>query len=148
MATMGFRPYPGPDANKIVHLPEVVSATFVTGDLVILTTGYVTIATVDEDIYGIALADKTGTTGAMIPVYVLSGGEKLLAEATATTTEAMKGVGYELTMTAGGMGVATGTTSSPTFILEKLDPRDGPTTGAGGRVIGHILDASLDAIGG
>jgi hypothetical protein len=148
MATMGFRPYPGPDANKIAWLPEVVSATFKTGDLVILSAGFVTIATVDEDIYGIALKDYTGTTSTPIPVYVLSGGEKLIAEATATTTEVMKGVGYELTMTAGSMGVATSTTSSPTFMVEQLDPRDGATTGAGGRVIGHIYDSSIDGIGG
>lgn len=148
MATMGFRPYPGPDANKIAWLPEVVSATFKTGDLVILSSGYVTIATVDEDIYGIALQDYTGTTSTLIPVYVLSGGEKLIAEATATTTEVMKGVGYEITMTAANMGVATDTTSSPTFMVEQLDPRDGATTGAGGRVIGHIYDSSIDGIGG
>jgi hypothetical protein len=56
MATMGFRPYPGPDPRKIVYIPEN-AAEFVTGDLVIITSGYVEVATDDLEVFGIALAN-------------------------------------------------------------------------------------------
>ena len=147
---MGFRPYPGPDATKIVHLPEEASQTFVAGDLVIHdgSSGEVEIATDDDDVYGIALRDASGTTGTMIPVYVITPGDRFIAEASATTSEANKGINYALVMTGGSMAVNPGSTSSPAFIIDELDPRDGPTTGAGGRVIGRFFYTSMNSIGG
>jgi hypothetical protein len=149
MAYIGFRPYPGPDPSKIVHLPEVASATFKMGDLVIYSGGYVSVATSDADVFGIAMQDKSGTTGTMIPVYVITPEDKFIAQSSSATLEAYKGNAYGCTLTTpGAMCVTAGTTGNATFYIEKLDPRDGVKTSAGGRVIGRFVIASMDAIGG
>lgn len=148
MATFGFKPFPGPDSKKIVHLPEGSGATFYTGDLVIFTSGYVQVATNDDDIFGIAMRNSSGTIETDIPVYVITPGDKFIAESSATIAETNKGVAYDLVMTAGSMAVNPGGTSSAAFYIERLDPRDGPTTGAGGRVIGRFIYTSMDSIGG
>lgn len=149
MAYMGFLPYPGPDATKIVHLPEVVSATFLAGDLVKISGGYVTIATVDTDVFGISLGDHTGTTGALVPIYVITPEDRFIAQSSATTAEAYKGVAYNVDVsTPGSMCVDAGTTGDASFYIDELDPRDGVHTGAGGRVIGRFVYSSMDAIGG
>jgi hypothetical protein len=146
MATMGFRPYPGPDPRKIIWLPES-AAEFVVGDLVIISSGNVACATDDLEVFGIALSNHD-ISGDMVPVYTITPGDRFIAEATATTTEAMKGNAYALTMTTGSMGVDTSSTTTPSFYIDELDPRDGPTTGAGGRVIGRFIADACDAIGG
>jgi hypothetical protein len=149
MAYIGFRPYPGPDATKITHLPEVVSATYKAGDLVKISGGYVTVATADTDVFGIALNDYTGTTGADTMVYVITPEDKFLAQSSAATLESYKGNAYGCTLTTpGSMCVTAGTTGNATFYIEKLDPRDGVDTSAGGRVIGRFVISSMDAIGG
>ena len=149
MAYIGFRPYPGPDAKNIVHLPEVVSATYKAGDLVKISGGYVTVATSDQDVFGIALNDYTGTTGADTMVYVISTDDKFLAQSNAATLESYKGNAYGCSVTTpGSMCVTAGTTGNVTFYIEKLDPRDGVKTSAGGRVIGRFVISSMDAIGG
>jgi hypothetical protein len=149
MAYMGFRPYPDSDATKIVHLPEVVSATFLTGDLVILSGGFVTVATSDANVYGIAMKDYTGTTSALIPVYVITPEDRFICQSSAATLETHKGNAYGCTLTTpGSMCVVAGTTGNATFYIDELDPRDGPTTSAGGRVIGRFVIDSMDAIGG
>lgn len=146
MATMGFRPYPGPDARKIVWLPES-AAEFVIGDLVIISGGNVAVATNDDDIFGIALSDHD-ISGDMVPVYVITPGDRFIAEANGTTAETNKGVAYALVLTTGSMSVDVSSTTTPAFYIDELDPRDGPTTGAGGRVIGRFYYTSMDAIGG
>ena len=148
MATMGFRPYPGPIADRIVHLPEAATQTSDQGDLVIISSGKVAVATDDDDVFGIAMRDASGTTDTMIPVYVIHASDKFIAEASTTTAETNKGVAYALVMTSGSMAVNPGSTTTAAFYIEKLDPRDGPTTGAGGRVIGRFVYTSLDSIGG
>jgi hypothetical protein len=84
----------------------------------------------------------------MVPVYTITPGDRFIAEATATTAETNKGVAYALDMTTGSMGVNTGSTTTPSFYIDELDPRDGPHTGAGGRVIGRFIADACDAIGG
>ena len=148
MATFGFRPYPDSKAERIVWLPEGASASFQVGDLVIFTSGSVQVATDDDDVEGIALLASSGTTGTSIPVYIIGVSDKFIAEASATTAETNKGVAYALVMTTGSMAVNPGSTTTPAFYIEKLDPRDGPTTGAGGRVIGRFIYTSIDGIGG
>jgi len=150
MAYMGFRPYPDPDATKIVHLPEAgTSGEFLTGDLVIFSGGSITIAAADTDLFGIAMKDHTGTTGTMTPVYVITPEDRFIAQSSATTAETNKGVAYNVDVsTAGSMCVDVGTTGDASFYIDELDPRDGPTTGAGGRVIGRFVYGSMDAIGG
>lgn len=148
MATMGFRPWPGPNPDNIVHLPEAATQTFVAGDLVIISSGKVAVMTDDDDIFGIALKSASGTTDTMLPVYVITPGDKFIAQASTTTAETNKGVAYALVVTSGSMAVNPGSTTTPAFYIEKLDPRDGATTGAGGRVIGRFVYTSMDAIGG
>ncbi len=148
MATFGFRPYPGPIASHITVLPEAATQTFVTGDLVIISSGKVAVATDDDDIFGIALNDASGTTDTDVFVYVPGPGEKFIAEASTTTAQTNVGVAYALVMTSGSMAVNPGSTTTAAFYIDSLDPRDGATTGAGGRVIGRFIYTSLDSIGG
>ena len=148
MATMGFAPYPGPDASKIVHLPEGTSASFQAGDLVIFTSGKLQVATDDDEFFGIALKKYSGTADTSIPVYVVTPGDRFIAEANGTTAQTNCGVAYALVLTTGSMSVNVGSTTTPAFYIDELDPRDGATTGAGGRVLGRFYYTSMDAIGG
>jgi hypothetical protein len=148
MATIGFQPYPGPIADRISWLPEAATQTFVVGDLVIISSGKVAVASDDDDVFGIAMKAATGTTNTSIPVYVIHASDKFIAEASDTTAVSNQGVAYALVMTSGSMAVNTGSTSSAAFYIDHLDPRDGATTGAGGRVIGRFVYTSLDSIGG
>lgn len=146
MATFGFRQYTG--TFNIVHLPEASSQSFVDGDAVIISSGSIAVATDDDDIYGIAQMDASGTTGTMIPVIPLNPSQLWLCQSSATTAESNKGVGYALVVTSGSMAVNPGSTATPAFYIHKLDPRDGAHTGAGGRVIGAFYYTSMDGIGG
>lgn len=148
MATMGFRPYPGPVADRISVLPEAATQTFKTGDLVIISSGKIAVATDDDDVFGVALHDASGTTNTDTFVYVIHPGDKFIAEASDTTAVTNQGVAYALVMTSGSMAVNPGSTSTAAFYIDSLDPRDGATTGAGGRVIGRFVYTSLDGIGG
>jgi hypothetical protein len=150
MATMGFQPYPGPIADRIVYLPEAATQTFKRGDLVILSSGKVAVATDDLDVWGVAMVDATGTTDTSLPIYTIHASDKFIAEASTTTAVSNQGTNYALVMTSGSMAVNPGSTTTPGFVIESLDPRDGATTGAGGRVIGRFAVASdgLDSIGG
>lgn len=147
MATIGFVPL-NPQADRISWLPEGSGASFKTGDLVILTSGKVQVATDDDDVFGVALKDSSGTVDTDTPVYVIHASDKFLAEASATTAITNQGVAYALVMTTGSMAVNPGSTTTAAFYIDKLDPRDGATTGAGGRVIGRFIYTSLDSIGG
>lgn len=147
MATMGFVAL-NPCAERITWLPEAATQTFVRGDLVIISSGKVAVATSDDDFFGIALQDATGTTDTSLPVYVPGVDEKFIAEASTTTAQTNVGVAYALVMTSGSMAVNPGSTTTPAFYIDQLDKRDGATTGAGGRVIGRFIYTSLDSIGG
>jgi len=146
---MGFRPYPQPIADRITVLPEASGTqTFKRGDLVIFSSGTVAVATTGEDVFGVAMNDASGTANTDTEVYVIQPGDKFIAEATATTAVTNQGNAYLLGVTSGSMGVDTSSTSTPGFYIDALDPRDGPTTGAGGRVIGRFIYSSIDGIGG
>lgn len=147
MATMGFQPLT-PKSENVTWLPEAATQTFVRGDLVIITSGKVAVMTDDDDMFGIALCNATGTTDTLLPIYVPSPGEKIIAEASTTTAQTNVGVGYALVVTSGSMAVNPGSTTTAAFYIDSLDPRDGATTGAGGRVIGRFIYTSLDSIGG
>ena len=148
MATMGFRPYPGPIADRITVLPEAATQTFVAGDLVIISSGKVAVMTDDDDIFGVALNDASGTTDTDVSVYVIHPGDKFIAEASATTAVSNQGVAYALVVTSGSMAVNPGSTTTAAFYIDSLDPRDGAHTGSGGRVIGRFIYTSIDGIGG
>jgi len=147
MATQGFQPV-WPDSTKIVHLPEGTSASFQRGDLVIFTSGKLQICTDDDNLFGIAMKTYSGTADTMIPVYVITPGDRFVAEANGTTAQTNCGVAYALVLTTGSMSVNVGSTTTPGFYIDELDKRDGPTTGAGGRVLGRFYYESMDAIGG
>ena len=149
MATMGFRPYPQPIADRITVLPEASGTqTFKRGDLVIFSSGTVAVATDDDDVFGVAMNDASGTANTDTEVYVIQPGDKFIAEASTTTAVSNQGVAYALVMTSGSMAVNPGSTTTAAFYIDALDPRDGPTTGAGGRVIGRFIYTSIDGIGG
>lgn len=147
MATMGFVPL-NPCAERITWLPEAATQTFKQGDLVIISSGKVAVMTDDDDIFGIALRDATGTTDTQLPIYVPGVDEKFIAEASTTTAQTNVGVAYALVVTSGSMAVNPGSTTTAAFYIDQLDKRDGATTGAGGRVIGRFVYTSLDSIGG
>jgi len=131
MATIGFRYIKGP--YVVNHLPEAASQSFKAGDLVILTSGKVAIVTSDQTVYGVALKDASGTTGADVPVLVIQPDQIFLAQADTTTAATHVGGKYGLNIgTAGSMSVDIGDTSTTTVRIEKLDPRDGAK--ANGRV--------------
>ena len=148
MATMGFKPYPQPIADRITVLPEAGTQSFVRGDLVIISSGKVAVMTDDDDIFGVAMNDASGTADTDCYVYVIQPGDKFIAEASTTTAVTNQGVAYALVVTSGSMAVNPGSTTTAAFYIDALDPRDGPTTGAGGRVIGRFIYTSIDGIGG
>lgn len=147
MATMGFVPL-NYDARHLTWLPEAATQTFKQGDLVIISSGKVAVMTDDDDIFGVAMRDATGTTDTSLPIYVPGADEKFIAEASTTTAQTNVGVAYALVVTSGSMAVNPGSTTTAAFYIDSLDPRDGATTGAGGRVIGRFVYTSLDSIGG
>ena len=147
MATIGFV-WAGEGTYQVKSYPEAASQSFKAGDLVILSSGSVAIATSDDDVWGVALQDASGTTGTSIPVQVIFPDTVFLAQATDATAETNKGTAYALDLTSGSMGVNTGSTTTPAFVIDRLDPRDGPETSAGGRVFGRFVYTSCDAIGG
>ena len=149
MATSGFRPYPGPKADRITVLPEAATQSFKTGDLVIISSGKVAVATDDENVFGVAMNDASGTTDTDVSVYVIYPGDKFIAESGAATAVANQGVAYDINMTSGSMSVTTGTAESAVFYIDCLDPRDGAVAASPyGHVIGRFVYLSIDAIGG
>ena len=147
MATMGFQLYDG-DAQVVTGLESSGTQTFVSGELVIISGGYIAIATTSSDLYGVALTKASGTAATKIQVIPLRPEQRWLAQATGTTALTNQGVAYDCDFTAGAMGVNPSGTTVGAFFVEALDPRDGAHTGAGGRVIGRFVYASCDAVGG
>ena len=150
MSTAGFRLYDGP--QNIQWFPEdATSGSFAAGNVVILSSGEVTIATDDLDIWGVALKGYTGTAGTMIPVQVVTPNQRWLAYATSTTATTIIGTAYALTLTADNQGVNTASTTTHGFMVEDIltsSKTAGATTGAGGMVIGRFFYDACDAIGG
>ena len=150
MSTMGFRLLRG--KPNIVHYPEdETSGSFSAGDLVTLSSGEVIIAAATTDILGVALKGYSGTAGTLIPVSVITPEQVWVCAADATTAASNVGSPYELNIgTAGSMSVdlgSAGTIAKGVTIVD-LDPRDGATTGSGGRVHVRFNQEACDAIGG
>lgn len=136
MATMGVQYVEGP--LSVIALPSAGSNNFVAGDLVYLSNGYLTVSTAYSNLEAVALGNDSATAGTLIPVIIPLPGTKFRIAASDTTTQAMAGSAYDLTYTSGSVALTPGTQTYKTFIVEELDPRDGATTGAGGRVIGRF----------
>jgi len=145
MATMGVEYVEGPGC--VTALPSTGSNNFVKGDLVYLSSGYLTVSDAYNHIMAVALGNDSAVAGTMIPVMIILPGTKFRLQASATTALTNVGIGGPLTYTSGSVAVTpeTSATSHEEFIVESLDPRDGATTGAGGRVIGrfNILSCGL-----
>ena len=85
------------------------------------------------NVLGVALKDY-GASGTIIPVILLDTNKIWVAEANTTTTTAMEGVGYGITDTAGAQCIDLSDSSDIEVYRIEIDPRDGATTGSGGRM--------------
>ena len=107
---------------EIRDFPEAASQSFVTGDLVYLTSNALTVCGADPAaILGFALAPASGTTGTMIPVWVIKGGHTYLmnvyhATATSATFSDNSGIdtAYEIASYAAGKWVVDISATSST----------------------------------
>jgi len=127
--------------QDIVHYLAGHTDNFTEGDLVILTDGdHVSIATDDNAVWGVALTDYTAVgSGGDVPVSIINPTQRWVAYADATTVNATHvGGAFDVNVATGAFTVDLGGTTDKTFIITQLDPRDGPHTGSGGRVIGHF----------
>ena len=136
MAYLGFQPYDG--SFKVIPLTEASGQSFLSGELIYLASGLVTISTGYTNVWGVALNKASGTAGTTIQVIPIEPGQRWLAQANATTAVTNCGTAYDLDYTTTAMCVTPGTATNKTFIVDQLDPRDGAHTGAGGRVIGRF----------
>lgn len=148
MATMGVQYCDGPYC--VTALPTTGSDNFVAGDLVYLSGGYLTVSTAYNQIMAVALGDDSAVAGTLIPVLIINPLTRFRVAASATTTQTNCGIGGPMTYTSGSVAVTpeTSHTSHEEFIVEQLDPRDGATTGVGGRVIGrfNIMSSGLSYV--
>jgi hypothetical protein len=139
----------GPVPN-VVEVLEIDSASFAANELVTLSGGYATIAA-DDGIFGVAMKASTNvTTGNItIPIQVIEPGQVWIMQSNTTTAVTQVGEDYGLTWTTGSQAVDIADTTTPQVRIEKLDPRDGATTGAGGRVhVKFCSDVLIGRIGG
>ena len=148
MATSGFHlAYGDPDIRYIAQTGSTADS-FVAGDLVYLSSGLVTICDADTSIFGIAQAPCTGTALTLIPVSVISPSQTWICELDGAQTTANIGVSYGLTVGTGDSDVKTSETTNTTITVVDLDPRDGVTTAAGGRVYVRFVPGHLQTLKG
>jgi len=107
--------------------------SFLAGDLVEMSAGELILKNDTTNIYGVALKDYGGS-GSVIPVAIINTDQTWIAEADTTTTTAMCGVAYGINNTAGTQSIDLGDTTDMQVMVIKIDPRDGATTGSGGRM--------------
>jgi len=143
LATMGFAYIEGP--THLMEYPQAASQAFKKGDLVYLVSGAVTIIAADTRIGGVAMEDS-GATGDMIQVNQLSPDQLWVAQADATTLQAYEGDAFGLNISTGDMSIDIADTTDTAFQIVQLDPQSGPTTGAGGKVIGRFLNAVIASL--
>ena len=130
--TMGWKLLDG--ASDIREYPaDQTHGSFLAGDLVSLSAGEVILKAATNAIFGVAMKDYTAS-GTVIPVLIVRPDQTWVAEANATTTTAMCGVGYGITDTAGTQSVNISDTTDTEVVCIKIDPRDGAHTGSGGRM--------------
>ena len=130
--TMGWKLLDGPTDIREYPADET-HGSFLAGDLVALSAGELILKAATTAAIGVAMKDYTAS-GTMIPVMLLRTDQTWVGEADTTTTTAMCGVGYGVNDTAGTQSVDLGDTSDIECVCIKIDPRDGATTGSGGRM--------------
>lgn len=142
--TMGLKLIEGPCIIREYPADET-HGSFLAGDLVEISSGELILSNDTTLAYGVALKDYGGS-GSMIPVIVLHTDQVWLAEASTTTTTAMEGVNYGLTKTAGATCVDLSDATDMEVCIIKLDPRDGATTGSGGRVHVRFVNNGISSL--
>lgn len=135
MTTMGFRLAEGNPVLKIY--PEASGQTFVSGDLVYLVNGKVTVIAADTSIVGIAGKGDV-TTDAEIPVYIITPEQTYMCEIDTTSAIAYVGVDYGLNITSGSMAVNQGEESTTSVTLVDLVDVAGTTSKARVLVKFHV----------
>ena len=139
--TMGFKMLEGPTDIREYPADET-HGSFQAGDMVELSSGELILSNDSTDVWGIALKDYGGS-GSIIPVMIVHTDQVWEAEANTTTTTAMCGVGYGTTKTAGGTCIDLADTTDIEVVCIKIDPRDGATTGSGGRMHVRFVNNAL-----
>ena len=129
---MGWKLLDGPSDIR-AYPADQTHGSFLAGDLVSLSAGEVILKAATTAILGVAMKDYTAS-GTSIPVQLVRTDQTWVAEADTTTTTAMCGVGYGINDTAGTQSIDIGDTSDIEVVCIKIDPRDGATTGSGGRM--------------
>lgn len=137
--TLGWKLLEGPSVIREYPADET-HGSFLAGDLVALSAGEVILKAATTAVLGVAMKDYTGS-GTMIPVQIITADQIWVAEADTTTTTAMCGVGYGINNTAGAQSIDLGDTTDVEVVCVKIDPRDGATTGSGGRM--HVMFQNL-----
>ena len=142
MATSGFHlAYGDPD---IRYIAEADTQTFVAGDIVYLSSGQVTICSDDATIFGVVQsASATDTNNVPVPVSIISPTQIWIAEFDDAQTAAYIGEDYGLNIGTGDSDVDLGETTNTAVTVVDLDPRDGVTTAARGRVYIKFLPGVL-----
>lgn len=139
--TAGWKLVSGPTDIREYPADET-HGSFLAGDLVALSAGELILKATTTAILGVALKDYTAS-GTVIPVSIARTDQTWVAEADTTTTTAMCGVGYGINDTAGTQAIDLGDTSDIEVFCIKLDPRDGATTGSGGRMHVRFVNNAL-----
>ena len=130
--TLGWKLLEGPCVIR-EYPADQTHGSFLAGDLVEMSAGELILKDDTTNILGVALKDYTAS-GTKIPVILLDTNQIWVAEADTTTTTAMEGVGYGINDTAGAQSIDIGDASDIEVYCIKIDPRDGATTGSGGRM--------------
>jgi hypothetical protein len=111
--------------GQILDYPEHATAgSFEAGDPVDLNGGKVRIAASDQQIWGIAGADASGTTDTSIPVYVISPEQIWVAYADTTLNQTHVGNDYGLNISAGTSTVDIGDATTTSVVILGIDERD------------------------
>jgi hypothetical protein len=140
--TQGFKYVEGPLVIREYPADET-HGSFLAGDIVEMSAGELILKNDTTELFGVALKDYTAS-GTMIPVIVLDATQVWSAEADTTITTAMEGIGYGLNDTAGAQSIDIGDTSNIEVKVLKVDPRDGATTGSGGRMFVNFVHNALE----
>lgn len=140
--TMGFKFVEGPLVIREYPADET-HGSFLAGDIVEMSAGELILKNDTTNLFGVALKDYTAS-GTMIPVIVLDVSQIWCAEADTTITTAMEGIGYGLNDTAGAQSIDIADTSDIEVKVVKVDPRDGATTGSGGRMHVSFVNNALE----
>lgn len=144
---MGWKLLEGPSVIREYKADES-HGSFLAGDLVSLSAGELILKAATTLILGVAMKDYTAS-GTVIPVLIANTDQIWVAEADTTTTTAMCGVAYGINDTAGTQAIDLGDTTDMEVMVVKVDPRDGATTGSGGRLhvkfVNNALQMNHDA---